>query len=153
MTLIVTSHLPILLTVPLTPKGTTVYLNGGEDRSTFDDLVHSMERDIHFLLREVSSTPAWTHDERRRVSEHTKELTIAVNELEAASIDIIGNGHDTSSPISSSETLVRYISDVESCLNHLHEHVERSTVKKWGRIMTRGHWSTLSRPAQGGLAP
>ena len=125
-------------------------LNGGEDRSTFDDLVHSMERDIHFLLREVSLTPAWTQDERRRVSEHTKELTIAVNELEAASIEIIGNGHDTSSPISSSETLVRYISDVESCLNHLHEHVERSTVKKWGRIMTRGHWSTLSRPAQGG---
>ena len=125
-----------------------------------------MERDLHRLLREVSSTPAWTADEKRRVREHVAELIESVNTLEAASEDmqIFHPGKFPSSASSSasaasaaseqqpqrlrsqkasSEMLVRHISDVESCLEHLHEHVERSTIKTWGPIMARGHWSAL----------
>jgi zinc transporter ZupT len=158
--------------------------NGGEDRSAFDDLVHGMERDIHRLLREVSSTPDWTADERRRVQFHVRELVESIDALEDARVGIASDSSSSSSSSSTllaatsssaaalsssksatspgqrpssprgrtssggggsgaSELLVRQISDVEACLEHLHEHVERSTIKTWGPIMARGHWSAL----------
>ena len=41
--------------------------------------------------------------------------------------------------------LVAAIGAVEGAVEHCHEHVERSTFRRWGASMARGHWSLLHR--------
>lgn len=44
--------------------------------------------------------------------------------------------------------LVAAIGAVEGAVEHCHEHVERSTFRRWGASMARGHWSLLHRKPQ-----
>lgn len=97
------------------------------NRTLFDNEVHSIETDLHQLLRHLSCTPnSWTLLEQQRLQTHIGEL------FKAAALLRTAFNVCRSTPVDETESFQERLREVvvnlgvaEGAVEHLHEHVER----------------------------